>query len=78
MKTTLITASALIFVTACAGPYRATQGPSSTDRQVQSEQAAGAEAGRDTDIAAMERARKQREEPVQPLNMEIFQPPQTY
>lgn len=79
MKNALIAASVLIFATACAGPYRASYEPSSADRQARSEQPAGSEAGRDTDIAAMEGARNRYGgEPVQPLNMEIFQPPQTF
>lgn len=59
MKTALlalIAASVLVFVTACAAPSQATQGPSSAERQAQKEKAVR----------------------LQPLNMEIFQPPYTY
>ncbi len=59
MKTALIaliTASVLIFVTACAGPSRAVQGPTTAEQQAQKEQAAR----------------------LEPLNMEIFQPPETF
>lgn len=59
MKTALIaliTASVLIFVTGCAAPTRAAQGPSSAEQQAQAEKA-----GR-----------------VEPLYMELFQPPETF
>lgn len=39
----LITASALIFVTACAGPSRATQGPSIAEQQAKKKEAAYAQ-----------------------------------
>lgn len=78
MKTALIAASVLLVATACAGPYRAAPEPSSADRQARSEQAAGVGAEHEADAAALERERRQHEASTQPLNMEIFQPPQTF